>query len=268
MLVCLIDIGNTSIKIAFANQEKILANFSLPTHQGHSGDSLGLCFVQCFQHAKLEGQISACLVSSVVPNFENLIRHAAQHFLLCPVFFVPQDLSFPLENHYARPHEVGADRLVAAFAARRLFPNAKSVISVDYGTATTFDCVTDNAYLGGLICPGVLSSLGALASNTARLPRIALGRERKEGPLQNFLIGKDTATSLQHGFLYGFASMTEGLIARLKHSLEGPVSVVACGGFAKDIAEIVDCFDAVEGDLLLDGLHTVWREGADYLKSC
>ena len=136
------------------------------------------------------------------------------------------DLPIPLENRYERPNEVGADRLVGAFGARRLLPDVRSVVSVDYGTATNFDCVTGNAYLGGLICPGVMSSLGALATRTAQLPRIAL-TAHADVPI----VGRSTVTSLNHGFLFGFASMTEGLYARLTKTFEGPVAFVATGGF-------------------------------------
>ena len=113
--------------------------------------------------------------------------------------------------------------------ARRLLPDVRSVVSVDYGTATNFDCVTGNAYLGGLICPGVMSSLGALATRTAQLPRIAL-TAHADVPI----VGRSTVTSLNHGFLFGFASMTEGLYARLTKTLEGPIAFVATGGFAPD----------------------------------
>ena len=119
--------------------------------------------------------------------------------------------------------------------------------------ATNFDCVTGNAYLGGLICPGVMSSLGALATRTAQLPRIAL-TAHADVPI----VGRSTVTSLNHGFLFGFASMTEGLYARLTKTLEGPVAFVATGGFAPDVARVVDCFDLVRPDLVLEGLRLLW----------
>jgi len=261
MFACLIDIGNTSMKVGIASSDALIAAYSFPTDTSHTGDSLGLCLMQFIQHAGIHEPLKACFISSVVPAFEPIVRHAVERFLSCTPCMVPTDYPIPLENKYARPHEVGADRLVAAYAARRLFPAARSVISVDYGTATTFDCVTDNAYLGGLIAPGVLSSLGALALRTARLPRIALGRDRVEstsGTASEPLIGKDTSTSLNHGFLYGFAAMTEGLIVRLRATLEGPVSIVASGGFAEDVASVTDCFDAVQTDLILEGLRNLW----------
>lgn len=167
---------------------------------------------------------TACVVVPSCPAWTPLVRHACERYLDLKPLFAHHDLPIPLENHYERPTEVGADRLVGAFGARRLFPDARSVVSVDYGTATNFDCVTGNAYLGGLICPGVMSSLGALASRTAQLPRIALCTH-SEAPI----VGRSTVTSLNHGFLFGFASMTEGLYARLTKTLEGPVALRGYG---------------------------------------
>ena len=127
---------------------------------------------------------------------------------------------------------------------------------MDFGTATTFDCVTGQAYLGGLICPGVLSSHGALASGTAKLPRISL-----EADADAPLIGSNTSTSMRHGFVFGFAAMTEGLCARLKKQLPGPCLVLGTGGFAPAIAAVSSCIDHVRPDLILEGLRLAWKSG-------
>lgn len=262
MYALLIDIGNTSLKIGLASPEKLLTSYTLPTDTSQSGDSLGLQIAYLLNHAGVsftddEGSMrpTACVVSSVVPGMIPLVRHACERYLHLTPLFAHRDLPIPLENHYERPNEVGADRLVGAFGARRLFPDARSVVSVDYGTATNFDCVTGNAYLGGLICPGVMSSLGALATRTAQLPKIALCTH-SDAPI----MGRSTVTSLNHGFLFGFAAMTEGLYARLTSTLEGPVAFVATGGFAADVARVVNCFDLVRPDLVIEGLRQLWIE--------
>ena len=262
MYAILIDIGNTSLKIGLASQEKLLTSYVLPTDTSQSGDSLGLHMEALLRHAGVVFGGSgdgiwptACVASSVVPAMIPLVRHACERFLGLEPLFVQHDLTVPLENHYERPLEVGADRLVGAYGARRLFPNVRSVVSVDYGTATNFDCVTGNAYLGGLICPGVMSALGALATRTAQLPRIAL-----EAGADEPIVGRSTVTSLNHGFLFGFAAMTEGLYARLLQTLEGPVAFVATGGFAPDVSRVVKCFDLVRPDLVVEGLRQLWLE--------
>lgn len=266
MHALLIDIGNTSLKIGVAGVDGVAVSYTLPTNTGQSGDGLGLQLAFLLGHAGFgtsaagpgKKALDACVVSSVVPAMNPLVSHACERFLALSPRFAHRDFPVPLENRYERPHEVGADRLVGAFGARRLLPDARSVVSVDYGTATNFDCVTGNAYLGGLICPGVMSSLGALATRTAQLPRIAL-TAHADAPI----VGRSTATSLNHGFLFGFAAMTEGLYARLSRTLEGPVAFVATGGFAPDVAAVADCFDLVRPDLILEGLRLLWLEGGN-----
>jgi len=250
------DIGNTSIKIGVSRKDGSLISYVLPSNERQTADEFGLALLQILHHCALKPDaLSGCLASSVVPGLNAIVRRACERFLGLRLSFTPEDVPLPLENRYARPHEVGADRLVGSYAARMLFPAAASIISVDYGTATTFDCVQGNAYLGGLICPGVLSSVSALASGTAKLPRISLEVE-ENAPAP----GRSTSTSLNHGFVFGFAAMTEGLVKRLAGQLQGPVTVVGTGGFVSPIAAVTDCFHAVRPDLLLEGLHLLYKE--------
>jgi type III pantothenate kinase len=111
-----------------------------------------------------------------------------------------------------------------------------------------------NAYLGGVICPGVSSSAQALALRTAKLPLTSLEVSETEPSF-----GQDTATSLNHGFVFGFAAMTEGMLMRLKAKLKTEVKVIATGGFAQDLSRVVTCFDEVVPDLLMEGLLALSR---------
>lgn len=254
----LFDIGNTNIKIGFADASGIRAQFTIPTDSRQTADGIGLALAGLCRHMRVEpDRIDVCVASSVAPVIAHLVRKACQTFLGRTVLFAPEDIAIPLENKYARPQEVGADRLVGAYAARRLMPEARSIISVDYGTATTFDFVTDNTYLGGLICPGVYSSVEALASRTAKLPHIALDIDASEP-----VVGRSTAESINHGFVFGFAAMTEGLVARLAKTMPGPVKTVATGGFAQSLSRVTTCFTMVRPDLLLEGLRLLYAEQA------
>lgn len=254
----LLDIGNTTITLGL-NREGVtsLEVFNLPTRTNETSDSLGLALLGlCSQAGVAASDVTACVACSVAPFVDPLLRQACRRFFGVDVRFVPEDLSVPLENLYERPFEVGADRLVTAFAARKLC-DAAAVIVIDFGTATTFECVLGNAYLGGLICPGVLSSASALATRTAKLPRIRLELESTE-----MHIGQSTSTSLNQGLIFGFASMTEGLCAKLRNMLHGmgatgSVPVVATGGFAPVIAQVCGCFDHLRPDLLLEGLRAL-----------
>ncbi len=250
----LLDIGNTNIKLGIADRSGIRESFSLPSSRSYTSDSLGLSLAQLLSYAGCPVKdVEAVLASSVVPSLDPLLRQACKKYIKQNLVLVPQDLPIPLENHYAEPRQVGADRLVGAYAARMLFPEPASIICIDYGTATTFDCVQGNAYLGGLICPGVLSSASALAARTAKLPVVSLETEDSE-PTP----GKSTSTSINHGFIFGFASMTEGLCARLSKNLAAPCFVLATGGFAPSLAKVTNCFDALKPDLLLEGLRILY----------
>ena len=258
----LLDVGNTNVKIGIADRSGLHAAYTLPTNPAETADAWGLRLLEVRRAHGLDSrEAEAFVVSSVVPPMDPLLARAAERFFGCPALFVPRDLPIPLENRYERPHECGADRLVTAYAARRLF-DAEKIIVVDYGTATTFDCISGNAMLGGLICPGVLSSARALSGGTAKLPHITL--ELDEGERDGVIpISKNTATSLTHGLIHGFAAMTEGLCARLAPALDaapGEALVVGTGGFAEKIRAVCPALGEVRGDLLMEGLRMLYLE--------
>ena len=247
----LLEIGNTNIKIGVCTKDELLFSYALPTDTGVTSDLLGFRLMDVLAHSGISaGNVGTCLASSVVPSINPLARKACERYLGKHLFFMTDDVPVPLENRYQNPHEVGADRLVASYAARMLYPEPESLISVDLGTATTFDCISGGAYLGGLICPGLLTSAQNLAVRTAKLPQINL-ELNEQAPL----VGVNTSTSLNHGFLFGFAAMSEGLIARLRRVLPDKLEVVVTGGFSTTLAKVADCFDYVRPDLLLEGLR-------------
>jgi type III pantothenate kinase len=251
----LFDLGNTNIKISLADKQGVERSLVIPSRE-YTADSLGLLLINaCSFFRVTPDMVRAWVVSSVVPPMDKILVAAGERFFGCPIFFVPKDISLTIENRYSKPQEVGADRLVAAYAGRRLFQE-RTLILVDFGTATTFDCVQDNAYLGGLICPGVFSSVQALGTKTAKLPQISLETIGRE-----VVVGRDTATSLNQGIVHGFAAMLEGLSARLKTSLGDDRSlVVATGGFADKIAPVCSGIDHLQPDLLMQGLRMAYWE--------
>lgn len=251
----LFDVGNTNIKMGLAENGALTGVYCLPSDVRSTADILGLQLLRFLEHAGVgAGNLSGALACSVVPGLNGLLAEACERYLKTKLLFTPEDIPIPLENRYSRPAEVGADRLVGALAARRLYPDVPGLICVDYGTATTFDCVRGDVYLGGLICPGVNSSAQALALRTAKLPLISL---EVEGVEPSF--GQNTITSLNHGFVFGFAAMTEGLLAKLKTQFDCEVKVIATGGFAQGLAKVARCFDEVRPDLLMEGLALLAR---------
>ncbi len=268
--VILLDVGNTNVKVGLARPGAGLAAcYALPTAPSGNIDTPDAWGLKLLDICRVEnitpGEVAGFVASSVVPPMNPVLCRAARRFFGQSVCFVPgerpEGIPIPIENRYARPAEVGADRLVTAYAARQL-SDAPALVVVDFGTATTFDCVLGQAFVGGLICPGVLSSARALATGTAKLPHITLeiGPPRTDGGLD---IGVSTSQSLNLGLIHGFAAMTSGLSRRLATTLlpgrEDEVRLVATGGFAQRIAAVCPEICEVREDLLLEGLWRAWQ---------
>lgn len=254
-ILALCDIGNSSIKVGFADSGGLIASYAFPTTPGSTPDSLGFTLFESARHTGIEPEgIEAMAAASVVPALNPVLKGAVQRYFKSPTFFAPGDLPIPLENRYFRPAEVGADRLVGAFAARAALPEAAGLIVVDFGTALTFDCVAGDTYLGGLIFPGPATAAAGLACHTARLPHVSL----EPGPA-DLSIGRDTATSIRHGLVFGYLDVTTSLCQRLKKQLPQPVAIVGTGAVASLFAAMGKVFDVVLPGLLLDGLLGLYR---------
>ncbi|MGE4537748.1 MAG: type III pantothenate kinase [Desulfovibrio sp.] len=253
MPALLIDVGNTNIKFGLAERSGLGPSFALPTDHSATPDSLGLSLVTALSiHGVRPADVETAIASSVVPPLNPILSQAVSRYIGARLHFVSVDIPVPLKNLYGRPHEVGADRLVTAYAGR-LAVSTPSVIVVDFGTATNFDCVRDDAFLGGLICPGMRTSLSGLVSKTAKLPHVAL--DPGDGALS---IGRSTTDCINQGFVFGFADMVSGITARLMAHLGGETHVIATGGFAEKLAPICPAIRDVRPELLLEGLRQLW----------
>ena len=250
MLRILFDVGNTNIKMGLARSGRLEAVYSLPSDVRTSPDLLGVQLLRFWEHSGAGGAaLAGALACSVVPGLNALLAEACGRYLKTGLAFAPEDVPIPLQNRYSRPAEVGADRLVGAFAARRLLPDPPSLISVDFGTATTFDVVdVDGAYLGGVIAPGINLSIDALHRAAARLPRIGIGRPQA-------VIGRATVPAMQSGIYWGYVGLIEGIISRIKAEYGAPLKVVATGGLAPLFAEGTLVIERTDPDITLEGLR-------------
>lgn len=249
MLLAL-DVGNTHIVIGVFDGERLVADFRVHTDARATGDELGLLLISLLARAGVSAtDIDSVIASSGVPALARPLSELSATYLGCELMVVGPGIRTGIRIHYDDPRQVGADRIANAIAARHVY-GAPAII-VDFGTATTFDCVSaDGDYLGGAIAPGIQISLDALVSHAARLTRVEL--VAPPAP-----IGHTTATSVQSGLMYGYVGLVEGLLARIKAEIGGAPKVIATGGLADAIAQLTDSIDVVDQLVTLTGLRLI-----------
>ena len=195
---------------------------------------------------------SFCVISSVVPSVDASLRRALARACRAPIRFVNHNTSPRIRVRTRHPSEVGADRIVNARAAAALV-NGPAIV-LDFGTATTFDCVTSqHVYIGGVIAPGPMISAEALYARTAKLPLVLLDR-----PAQP--LGRDTRSSIQAGLYHGYRGLVKEIVSQLKKKLGARTQVLATGGQAKWILKDLGVVDKHEPHLTLFGLKLIWQD--------
>jgi len=256
-----VDVGNTNITVGLVEGGSIAATRRAATPRGATGDELELLLAGLIGlDGRTLDQIGAMTVASVVPTATAaLIALGARRGI---GVLVASSGTVPLAIRVDRPGEVGADRIVNALAVTRLY--GVPAVVVDFGTATTFDCVgPDGAYVGGAIAPGLELGLEALAERTAKLPKIEL-REPSRA------IGRDTVAAMQSGAVLGYQALASGLLARLRAELAElsgcrpeEVRAVLTGGLsAAPWARGIEGVDAIDPNLTLKGLAVLHAEVA------
>jgi type III pantothenate kinase len=258
MLLAL-DIGNSNITTGLVQSGSLLAARRAATEPRATTDELELLLDGLLRLDASElGEISAIACASVVPDLTAGIEAIANRRAI-PVL-VASAGTVPIAVRTDRPAEVGADRLVNALAAARLY--GTPAVVVDFGTATTFDCVAaDGAYVGGAIAPGLELGLEALATRTAKLPRVELRSPDRA-------IGRDTVSAIQSGTIFGYQALASGLLARTRQELADAAGVepahvhaILTGGLsAAPWARGVEGVDAIDPELTLRGLAIMHAE--------
>ena len=252
-LLFTLDIGNTNVTCGLFRGTQLAASWRLSTHAPKTVDEFVVTLRDLFASAHIPlTDVGAAILCSVVPKSLRTMKDSLAQLLpaVTPVT-VGETLTVPMPNQYALPEQVGQDRLVNAYAALQS-GGAPSLI-VDFGTAITIDLITaDGAYAGGVIAPGVEISLDALSQRTAMLPRIELAAPPA-------VLGRDTVNSMRSGLLYGFASLCDGLVTRIREEQKlKTCPVIATGGYATLIAEYCRTVNRVEPNLTLQGLQQLW----------
>jgi type III pantothenate kinase len=260
-MLLVVDIGNTNITLGLVEGGAIVATRRAGTPRSATTDELELLLVGLLRlDSRSLDDVTAVAIASVVPALTAAVeRVAASHGI---GLLVATAGTVPLAVRVDRPGEVGADRLVNALAAQRLY--GTPAVVVDFGTATTFDCVgADGAYVGGAIAPGLELGLEALAARTAKLPRIELRTPDRA-------IGRDTVGAMQSGTVFGYQALATGLLARVRAELAEQAGVapetihtILTGGLsAAPWARAIEGVDVIDPDLTLKGLAILHAEVA------
>lgn len=255
-----IDIGNTNITLgAFPSRgpaggaaPPARVTGRLSTHRHTTADEYGLALKQFLAHADLPlNRLAGVAVASVVPPLDDVFRELCPRYLGRPALFIGPDTPTGVEIRYDRPAEVGADRIVNAAAAFARYRRA--CIVIDFGTATTFDCVDQRgAYLGGAIAPGPQMAAESLYQRTAKLPLMGAFRKPHRA------IGKNTLDSMASGLYHGYVGLSEGILARLKAEMGGSPLVLATGGLSLLLGKEIGGIKEIVPDLTLEGLWLIW----------
>ena len=248
-----IDAGNSNILVGVFKGDTLAHEWRLLTEAEKTVDEYGILFQNLYRSVNLaieetEDIIISCVVPPLLNTFDEL---CTKYFHNAPLIVGP-GVNTGIPIHYDNPREVGADRIVNAVAAYEAY--RRSLIVVDFGTATTFDCISPQGeYLGGAIAPGIMISSEALFHKASKLPRVELVRPQT-------VIGKNTTTSMQAGIIFGYVGLIDGIVSRMKKEMGNDPLVVATGGLAPLIAPESDTIAEVDEYLTLKGLHIICKK--------
>lgn len=252
-----IDISNSTIKAGIFDKETLVANWQFATERHKIADDYAMLLLNLFKSSDISiTQISGVCFSSVVPPLRTVFGQIARQYIKVEPVIVSPDIKTGVKFSIDNPSELGGDRIVNALATHRLYGGP--AISIAFGTATVFDCISAKGeYLGGAIAPGMIGALESLTRSAAQLYQVEIIRPSKA-------IGKNTIHMMQSGLVLGYAALVEGTVTRLKREMvtsdsDTKFTVIATGGLSEIVASETKAINVVDQYLLLKGLRMIYE---------
>jgi type III pantothenate kinase len=251
-MILAVDIGNTNIVFGLFDGDEIVCDWRIGTDKLKTSDEYGLLFRELLQFREIDlKSIDGAAISCVVPTILGTITNAINTYFNVDSTVVGPGIKSGMPILYHNPKEVGADRICNGVAAFEKYKG--SVIVVDFGTATTFDCISEKGeYMGGTITPGLLISAEALYREASKLPRVEIIKPEN-------VIGKTTVESIQSGIVYGYAGLVDGIVANIREEMKTNPGVIATGGSASLISTESKAIESVDEFLTLKGLKLIYE---------
>jgi len=251
-MLLVIDIGNTNTVLGLYRGEELVRSWRLHTDKARTADEWAMTVHELFSLAGLHfPDVGNVIISCVVPPVLFAIEELCRDYFKREPCVVGPGIETGMPILYDNPMEVGADRIVnavAAYARKR-----RSLIVVDFGTATTFDAISaQGEYLGGAISPGLVISAEALYQRASKLPRVEIACPAR-------VIAKNTVSSMQSGLFYGYVGLVDGIVGRMQQELRDDPCVLATGGLAGLIAPYSRTISEVDANLTLEGLRIIFE---------
>lgn len=253
-MLLVIDAGNTNIKLGIFDGDDLIFSWRMSVKVMRTADEMGITMQNLFTTKGIKFEdIDGIIMSSVSPSINYTIEHACVHYMNIKPMMVGVGVKTGLNIKYLNPHELGADRIVNSVAGYKLYGGP--CIIVDFGTATTFNVVSEKGeFLGGLIAPGIKTSLDSLVNNASKLMRVELNKP-------DHIIGKTTAQNLQAGTIYGFTGLVKYIAEKIKAEAGfDECKVIATGGLSELITSVdSQVIDVIDRYLTLKGLKLIYN---------
>ena len=251
-MILVADVGNTTITIGLYDDDKLAGKWSFSTDVKKSEDEYGILFYNILKYNKFEKAIDGAIISSVVVQLTDRIKAAFEKYFGVKPVMVSYKINTGIKIKIKNPQEISADRIVNAYYTSKFYK--LPAVVVDFGTATSFDVINEKSeFIGGIIAAGMKIQANALSEFTSKLPKLRIEDSK-------CTIADNTIDAMLSGIVRGQAAMIDGLISACEKELGKKVTTIATGGYCNTVAKYMTRpFDAINENLVLDGLYELWK---------